>query len=309
MSIVAPTAENIRFAARVVREGGAVVMPTETVYGLACDATNDAAVANVFSIKGRPSENPLIVHIGGLDWLERVAASWPKVVEELALRYWPGPLTLVLPKCKDLPDRTTAGLETVAVRVPDHDVALALIDEAGCPIAAPSANAFSRLSPTTAEAVAPEIAGQVPMILDGGPCSVGLESTVLDLSTKTPQILRPGGVSRADIEAALRMPLGIVPPPAVRRSPGMYQRHYAPRAAIRFVDSLSNGESGLTFQTATGPGQIHMPREPRAYATILYDALRRVDESGATEIAIELPPEGPEWEAVHDRLKKASATP
>lgn len=308
MSVQLPTSESIAEAARVIREGGVVVMPTETVYGLACDALNERAVARVFELKGRPNENPLIVHIAGLDDLPKVAESWPPIVERLAERFWPGPLTMVLPKLPSVPLRTTGGLDTVAVRVPDHDVALVLIEESERPLAAPSANLFGRLSPTRAEDVDQELAARVPMVLDGGPCRIGLESTVLDLTSDEPRVLRPGSVSRADIQAVLGHPLGSAPPPAARKSPGLYQRHYAPRAAVVLVETLPSGRAGLTFADPCGPNQVRMPLDPRAYAAQLYNALQRLDALGVDEIRVVLPPRGEAWEAVHDRLRKASAS-
>jgi L-threonylcarbamoyladenylate synthase len=202
--------------------------------------------------------------------------------------------------------RTTGGLDTVAVRIPDHPVARALIIESGRPLAAPSANLFSELSPTAVRDVNPAILSQVALALDGGPCEVGLESTVLDLSGDEPQILRPGGVSRADIQAVLGMPLGVVPPPSVRKSPGLYRRHYAPKATVKLVDSLRDGQPGLTFHEPSTANQIKMPSDPRAYAANLYSALKRLDDMGVDEIGIESPPTTLPWEAVNDRLKKAS---
>lgn len=306
VSIVSASQESLRQAAQVIQDGGVVVMPTETVYGLACDAMNDSAVARVFDIKGRPSDNPLIVHVAAFETLKSLAIEIPEEARELAMRFWPGPLTMVLKKRESVPYRTTGGLDSVAVRMPNHPVALELVRLADRPIAAPSANLFSQLSPTRAQDVDPEIVARVPLVLDGGPCDVGLESTVLDLSAEEPQVLRPGGIGRADIEAVLKRPLGIVPPPSVRKSPGLYRRHYAPRAMVRLVDTLRQGEPGLTFGQA-GPGQVHMPLDARAYAANLYSALKRLDEEGHAEIAVELPPEGIDWEAVVDRLKKASS--
>lgn len=307
MNVLQPTTENIKSAARIIQSGGSVVMPTETVYGLACDALSDAAVRHVFAIKGRPSDNPLIVHLADSEDVTVVAQNEPEAFWLLARRYWPGPLTMVLQKRPEVPYTTTAGLDTVAVRVPDHWVARELIRESGCPLAAPSANTFTRLSPTRAEDLDPEIATQVEIVLDGGPCSVGLESTVLDLSGDEPVVLRPGLVSRAEIQAVLGTPLGLAPPPTVRKSPGLYRRHYAPRATVRLVDKLRPGQVGLTFGVADGLRQIHMPDDPRAYAAALYAALKRLDDRGHEEIDIELPPEAPEWEAVRDRLRKAGA--
>ena len=305
MSIVQPTSENIKAAARIIQKGGAVVMPTETVYGLACNAMDPEAVQNVFAIKGRPQDNPLIVHISCFEELSTVAAMIPEWCEELAGRFWPGPLTIVVQKRKDVPYRTTAGLDTVAVRVPNHPVALELIRECGCPLAAPSANLFSQLSPTRAEDVDPQIVSLSGMVLDGGHCDVGLESTVLDLSGEEPQILRPGGVSRADIQAVLGQPLGIFPPPSVRKSPGLYRRHYAPKANVRLVERLRPGQAGLTFSEGENSHQIRMAKDPRAYAANLYSALKRLDDLGCDEIDVEIPPDTLDWEAVHDRLKKA----
>lgn len=307
VSIVAATHEALERAAEAIRDGGVVVMPTETVYGLACDATNDAAVARVFQIKGRPSDNPLIVHVSSFEGLRALAIEVPDQARDLAQRFWPGPLTLVLKKRDSVPYRTTAGLDTVAVRMPDHPVALELVRRSGRPIAAPSANLFSQLSPTRAQDVDPLILSQVDLALDGGQCDIGLESTVLDLSGEEPQILRPGGVGRGDIEAVLKRPLGIVPPPSVRKSPGLYRRHYAPRAKVKLVERIRPGEPGLTFGVAD-KHQIHMPLDARAYAANLYTALKRLDDEGHGEIAVELPPDTSEWEAVHDRLRKASST-
>lgn len=307
MTALKPTPAHLDTAARIIRNGGVVVMPTETVYGLACNALDAAAVRRVFEIKGRPNENPLIVHLSSVAEIGLVASSVAPLVQELAERFWPGPLTVVLPKKPVVPYETTAGLDTVAVRVPAHPDALALIERCGVPLAAPSANLFSRLSPTRAEDVDPEIASQVDMVLDGGPCEVGVESTVLDLTGSEPVVLRPGNVTRADIQAVLGRPLGVAPPPLLRKSPGLYRRHYAPRAAVLLVERLRPSQAGLTFGPATSAKQQKMPDEPRAYAAALYVALKRLDDLGCEEIGIEMPPNTAEWEAVLDRLKKASA--
>lgn len=308
MSVLSPTPEAIEMAARVIREGGVVVIPTETVYGLACNALDAAAVRRVFEIKGRPSENPLIVHIGEFGDLKRVAREWPEIAEKLAKKYWPGPLTMVLPKRENVPDETTAGLDTVAVRVPRHHVALDLIRAAGCPIAAPSANVFMGLSPTSAQDIDPEIDVEVPVILDGGPCEVGLESTVIDLTEETPTILRPGLVTRAEIQALVGKPLGHLPPTYLRKSPGMYRRHYAPKAVLKLVETVGDGDAGLVFGEGRSARQVKMPRDPKAYAAGLYGALRKLDLMGVETIYVEEPPEKPEWEAVLDRLRKASSS-
>ena len=308
MRIEAPSPEAIREAADAIREGGLAVIPTETVYGLACNALDVDAVRRVYEIKGRPAENPLIVHIADISEIGAVAESWPDHCTKLAERFWPGPLTVVLPRKSSVPAETTGGLDTVAVRIPDHPVALELIRAAGVPIAAPSANRFRGLSPTSAEDIDERIGASVLMVLDGGRCEVGLESTVIDLTGDGPRILRPGGVKRAQVQAVLGRPLGHHPPPDVKRSPGMYQRHYAPEARLEMVRELSDGQTGLTFRDDPGSGQIKMPSDPTAYAASLYRALRKLDQEGVGTIHVETPPDGPDWEAVHDRLKKASAS-
>ncbi len=306
MVILKPTNEALENAARVLQQGGVVVMPTETVYGLACNALDPRAVRRVYEIKGRPSTSPLIVHLHSFDQVSSVAASWPKEAELLAERFWPGPLTLVLPKKDRLPDETTGGLDTVAVRVPSHPVALELIRRSGLPLAAPSANIFMGLSPTSAEAVDEAVLVDVSLVLDGGPCTVGLESTVLDLSEDHPRILRPGGVSRADIQAALGRQLGEAPPLHLLKSPGTHPRHYAPKAKVLLVEKVADQAAGLTFVTPSSQLQIRMPLDARAYGKALYAGLRRLDVLGAVEIQVQRPPESPEWEAVWDRLNRAS---
>lgn len=308
MSILTPTPEAIQTAARTIRQGGVVVIPTETVYGIACDALNKDAVMRVFEVKGRPSDNPLIVHISEWDMLDMVAQDIPPLAKKFAEKYWPGPLTLVLPKRPEVPLETTGGLNSVAVRMPRHRVALDVIRQAERPIAAPSANVFMALSPTRAQDIDPEILVEVDVILDGGPCEVGLESTVLDLTDDTPRILRPGAITRADIQAITGRPLGLNPPPDVRKSPGMYRRHYAPNARVVLVDSLTEGQIGLSFEEPANPQQIRMPDDPIAYGAVLYTALRRLDKPETDTIFVQEPPDEPLWEAVLDRLRKASAS-
>lgn len=308
MSILTPTPEAIQTAARTIRQGGVVVIPTETVYGIACDALNKDAVMRVFEVKGRPSDNPLIVHISEWDMLDMVAQDIPPLAKKFAEKYWPGPLTLVLPKRPEVPLETTGGLNSVAVRMPRHRVALDVIRQAERPIAAPSANVFMALSPTRAQDIDPEILIEVDVILDGGPCEVGLESTVLDLTDDTPRILRPGAITRADIQAMTGRPLGLNPPPDVRKSPGMYRRHYAPNARVVLVDALTEGQIGLSFEEPANPQQIKMPDDPIAYGAVLYTALRRLDKPETDTIFVQEPPDEPQWEAVLDRLRKASAS-
>ncbi len=231
------TPENIVRAAQVLREGGLVAFPTETVYGLGANALDERAAARIFTAKERPPEDPLIVHLSHAAHLEGVARSVPPLARTLAERFWPGPLTLILPKQPCVPDLVTAGLDTVAVRVPAHPIALALIEAAGVPVAAPSANRFGHTSPTTAQHVWHDLEGRIDILLDGGPTPIGVESTVLDLSTEPPRILRPGGVTREQLEAVIG-PVTVwnrqMPPESKLPSPGLLERHYAPRARLLF---------------------------------------------------------------------------
>lgn len=306
MRIVEATLENISLAAEIVRDGGLVAMPTETVYGIAVDAMNREAVLRLFEAKGRPADNPLIVHIDSMAMLSMAAREVPPLVERLAERFWPGPLTMVLKKQPDVLDEVTGGLTTVAVRQPRHPVAMALIGLVGRPLAAPSANRFMRLSATRAQHIDPELASKLDLILDGGPCPVGVESTVLDMTCDPPRILRPGGVSRGEIEAAVGGPLGERPPAGEHRSPGMYPRHYAPASKLVLVDAVPDDAPGLVLDGPRTPLHIKMPADPVAYAATLYDALHRLDQMGRDAIYVQRPPALPEWEAVLDRLSKAS---
>lgn len=236
-----PDPEALRPAAALIREGGIVAFPTETVYGLGADATNASAVNRVFAAKGRPADNPLIVHVASPEDVTKVVASVPAVAQKLMERFWPGPLTLVLPRRPEIPDNVTCGLATVGVRMPRHPVALALIREAGVPLAAPSANLSGRPSPTTAEHVVEDLRGRVDLIIDGGETGVGLESTVIDLTIDPPVLLRPGGVTVEQL-------MSVVGPVTVDRSvhgeefgeaprsPGMKYAHYAPKAKMILVD-------------------------------------------------------------------------
>jgi L-threonylcarbamoyladenylate synthase len=312
-------------AAAILRGGGLVAFPTETVYGLGANALDAVAVARVFAAKGRPSTNPLIVHLADLNQVSRVTADWPDVAARLAERFWPGPLTLVLQKHPELPEIVTAGGPTVAVRVPAHPVAQALLKEAGVPVAAPSANRSTELSPTTAAHVLRGLAGRVDLILDGGPTSGGIESTVLDVTTAPPRLLRPGLVTVSDIEA-IAGPIATSQEPARSstavplRSPGQMPRHYAPRAPLELADG--NGRTRVEVLTASGlrvgwvtwPGvaevlgaeRVELPSEPIAYAAGLYAALHDLDAGGVERIVVARPPEGEAWLAVRDRLRRAA---
>ncbi|MCX7669187.1 MAG: L-threonylcarbamoyladenylate synthase [Anaerolineae bacterium] len=251
-----PEPEIIARAAAIVRGGGLVAFPTETVYGLGADALNAAAVARIFAAKGRPVYDPLIVHIASPAELGRVARDVPETARRLAERFWPGPLTLVLPRAAAVPTIVTAGLDTVAVRCPDHPVARALIAAGGTPIAAPSANRFGRTSPTTAQHVLDDLNGRIELILDAGPTPIGVESTVLDLTGPTPTILRPGGTPREALEAVLGpVAMRSEPGPAAEAglpSPGLPARHYAPRAELRlFLGPTAAALKAMRAEAAT----------------------------------------------------------
>lgn len=304
MTILPPTPENIARAGEALRRGELVGMPTETVYGLAANALDPDAVARTFAAKGRPSDNPLIVHLASVEDVLSVAAAFPPAARRLAERFWPGPLTLVLPRRPEIPDIVTAGLDTVAVRVPGHAVARALIAAAGCPVSAPSANLFTRLSPTRAEDIDPALGPYLAMVLDGGPCEVGLESTVLDAQTDVIRLLRPGQLDRAVLEAALGAPI-LARDETVKRSPGMHPRHYAPRTRVELVDRLSPTDHGITFGPPAHPGQVQLPPEPQAYGAALYATLHQLDRAGRNLLKIERPPQTEVWEAVWDRLRRA----
>lgn len=233
--------ENIRRAAELIREGELVAFPTETVYGLGADAMNPAAAKRIYEAKGRPSDNPLIIHVSQARDLEKLTARVPGKAVKLAGAFWPGPLTMILEKNENVPYETTGGLDTVAIRMPNHPVALALIEASGTYIAAPSANASGRPSPTTAEHVAEDLSGKIPMILDGGSVSVGIESTIIDLTEEVPMILRPGYITKSMLEEVIgtvEMDPGIIAADSDQKpkAPGMKYRHYAPKADLKLVD-------------------------------------------------------------------------
>ena len=278
-------------------------MPTETVYGLACIATNREAVRKVFEAKGRPADNPLIVHISNFEQVAELTEGASREAEELAGAFWPGPLTLVLKKRSLIPDEVTAGRDTVALRIPAHPIARSLIQATGAPLAAPSANRFMALSPTRAQHIAPDVAERLTLILDGGPSEVGIESTVVDC-TEAVRILRHGGISRAQIEAVLGHPISAGDERT--KAPGQYPRHYAPRTRVELVPRLGPEDAGLTFDDPCNPQQIKMPPDPAAYAARLYNALHALDCQDLSVLKVQSPPTTDAWEAVWDRLKKAS---
>jgi L-threonylcarbamoyladenylate synthase len=316
-------------AARLLRAGGLVAFPTETVYGLGALALDPVAVRGIYAAKGRPATNPLIVHAQGVDEARVLATSWPVEAGLLAARFWPGPLTLVLPRSKAVPDEVTAGGATVALRVPSHPVARALLERVGAPLAAPSANRAEHVSPTVAAHVRADLDGRIDAILDGGACEVGIESTVLSLDPggrRPPRLLRAGAIGRAQLQEALQMKIedGPAAPPdgAIAASPGLHARHYAPAGVVRLVPAASLERTlralaqaghlagALARSAAEVPGAhawVRLPSDARGYARGFYAGLRELEERGCSAIAIETTPDDGEWEAVADRLKRASS--
>jgi|LSQX01.3.fsa_nt_gb L-threonylcarbamoyladenylate synthase len=330
--------DDLEEAARVLREGGLVAFPTETVYGLGANALDEEAVAKIFQAKGRPADNPLIVHLASVEELPQVVASVPPEAAVLARRFWPGPLTLVLPRKEEVPLITTGGLETVAVRVPDHPLALELIRRAGVPVAGPSANLSGRPSPTTAAHVLEDLQGKVDVIIDGGPTGLGVESTVLDLTASPPVLLRPGGVTWEALEEVLGKvtldPAILAKEPVKEgpvRSPGMKYRHYAPKAKVYLVegqdeDRIADRVASLAEELAAagmkvgvlataesagrcGRGLVLIGgsrRDPAALAASLFARLRTFDRLGVDAVVVEgIKPVGLGL-AVMNRLRKAA---
>jgi len=294
------SAASIAQAAALIRAGKLVAFPTETVYGLGANALDAAAVERIFHAKNRPRNSPLIVHVDSLEMARRFAAEWPAAAETLAQRYWPGPLTLVLPKTREIPDIVTAGLPTVGLRVPDHPLALGLIRAAGVPIAAPSANRFTELSPTTAGHVSESLAD---FVLDGGPARVGIESTVLSLAGPATQ-LRPGVIPLPEIEALIGpVRLAEATAEGPHASPGMHARHYRPKTPLYLMAGDEAEPPGRGAWLRIGR---EMPSGPKEYGAALYDALHRLDRQGFDWIAVERPPDTPEWAGILDRLERAA---
>ena len=316
-----PEPDVIARAAEVLRKGGLVAFPTETVYGLGANALDPAGVARIFAAKGRPATNPVIVHVADPHEVQALVADWPAIAARLAERFWPGPLTLVLPRRETVPDIVTAGGPTVAVRLPAHPIALALIRAAGIPIAAPSANLSTELSPTLARHVLRGLDGRIDMLLDGGPTAGGLESTVLDVSVLPPRLLRPGLVSPAEIES-ITGPIEHVSSCTAGQaapSPGMMSRHYAPRTPLELANGgrtrvkelagagLRVAWLALDDEAIVGVKCLRMPDLPAAYAAVVYAALHALDEEGFDRIVVALPPDSDAWLAVRDRLRRAAS--
>jgi L-threonylcarbamoyladenylate synthase len=300
-------------AAELLKRGRLVAFPTETVYGLGANALDAEAVGRIYAAKGRPDYNPLIVHVADAEGARAVASAWPDRAQALADRFWPGPLTIVLPKRPNVPDGVTAGLPSVAVRVPSHPIARALIEAAGIPVAAPSANRSMALSPTTAQHVANSLGDRVDLILDGGPTTVGIESTVVDLTGETPRILRPGMISAPEIERVIGA-LGVARASSgaeARPSPGMLDRHYSPRARLILTDAADVERLMLGFENSealaiSSSAGFRMPADPAAYAARLYDQLHALDARGVEVIVVERVPDGAAWDGIRDRLERAA---
>jgi L-threonylcarbamoyladenylate synthase len=323
----------VKRSAELLRAGELVALPTETVYGLAANALDARAVAGIFAAKGRPAHNPIIVHVASLEMARRCVADWPPAAGDLARAFWPGPLTLVLPRSREIPDIVTAGGSTVGVRWPSHPFIQAVIRECGFPLAAPSANPSNRISPTNAEHVRQGLGDKIALIIDGGQSQVGIESTVLDLTVSPPRVLRPGMIHEESLRAAL-------PECGIRsaecgvgesehgplRSPGNLPRHYSPRAKLEILAWRDERELGTQvskakFQpakthiiahtvipSAGGWGRVSViPHDAEAFARAIYAELHRGDELGAELIVVEALPETNEWQAIGDRLKRAAA--
>jgi len=325
----------IRIAAERLRAGEVVALPTETVYGLAANALNEKAVARIFQIKGRPAHNPIIIHAASLEMARDCVTHWPESAENLSKSFWPGPLSLVLPRAEKIPGNVTANGPTVGVRWPSHPFMQAVIRECGFPLAAPSANLSNQISPTNAEHVRTQLAGKISLIVDGGQAQVGIESTVVDLSVSPPKILRPGMIHTESIYASLgarnyglrTADCGLNPgDQTTLRSPGLLNKHYAPKAKLMvlswhneldLLSKIGNRQSAIgnvhviahtKIPASFEAGNVSViPHDAEAFARALYAELHRCDAAGATLIVVEAPPDLPEWSGIADRLRRAAA--
>ena len=319
----------VRRAAELLRAGEAVALPTETVYGLAANALDAAAVAKIFQIKGRPSHNPVIVHVASLEMAKRCVGHFPGLAEGLAKAFWPGPLTLVLPRSPIIPEIITAGGGTVGVRWPSHPLIQAVIRECEFPLAAPSANLSNQVSPTNAEHVRKQLDGKIAAIVDGGQSAVGIESSVLDLTVSPPRILRPGMIHRESLAAA-GFPIaeaGSCADTGFLKSPGQLKKHYAPKAKLIILSW--NDDADLKFKIQNLKFKVNgchviaharipspepfarvcvIPHDAEAFARAIYAELHHCDDSGAETIVVEAPPDAPEWSGISDRLRRASSS-
>jgi L-threonylcarbamoyladenylate synthase len=307
--------DEVRRAADILRRGGLVAFPTETVYGLGADASSAAAIARLYKVKRRPADHPVIVHFGSteeaLEWGRQV----PDTAKTLARRFWPGPLTLILKRSEKAQDFVTGGQDAVGVRVPAHPVARSMLELFGGGVAAPSANRFGEVSPTTAAHVRADLGADVDLVLEGGPTEVGIESTIVDLSAAKPVVLRPGHISAAELQSVLGTEVQQKSATPLRHSGGL-ERHYAPRTPARLVPTheldreIARSNDKVAVLAFSRPDErvdfwLRMPRDARAYAQKLYASLRELDGAGCEAILIEAPPAEPEWTAVRDRLERA----
>jgi len=338
--------EAVRRAAELLRAGEVVALPTETVYGLAANALDEKAVAKIFQVKGRPSNNPIIVHVARNDMAKNCVREFPASAKKLSRSFWPGPLTLVLPRAKNIPDVVTAGGETVGIRWPSHPFIQAVIRECGFPLAAPSANLSNQISPTNAAHVRAQLGGKIPLIVDGGQSQVGIESTVLDLTVSPPEILRPGMIHAESLAAVCgeiqdfaEEFLCFKPEGADRfsdprgfaffrsvKSPGMLQKHYSPKAKLIIASWKDDGDlaaqignwkleisdvqivAHTRIPSSFGAANVSViPHDAEAFARALYAELHRSDALGAKLIVVEAPPDLPEWAGIADRLRRAAA--
>jgi len=307
----------VQRAAEILKRGGLVGFPTETVYGLGADAASREAVARLYAAKRRPADHPVIVHFASAEAAFAWARDVPPAARALAARFWPGPLTMILKRSAKAGDFVTGGQDTVGLRVPAHPVAQALLAAFGGGIAAPSANRFGQVSPTTAAHVREDLGSDVELVLDGGPSEVGIESTIVDLSGAQPVLLRPGQVSAAALEAALGRPIAARQEDSPRHSGGL-ERHYAPKTPAKLVPTheldreIARLKDRVAVLAFSRPDErvdfwLRMPREPAAYARRLYAALRELDGAHCEMILIEAPPEDPEWAGLRDRLLRATS--
>jgi L-threonylcarbamoyladenylate synthase len=319
--------KTVRRATELLRAGEVVALPTETVYGLAANALDEKAVAKIFEIKGRPTNNPIIVHVAGNEMAKNCVTDWSKLADKLSQSFWPGPLTIVLPRAKIIPKIVAAGGETVGIRWPSHPFIQAVIRECGFPLAAPSANLSEQISPTNAEHVRAQLAGKIQLIVDGGQSQVGIESTVLDLTVSPPAILRPGMIHAESLAAVC----GQVQNSAGKteetlRSPGLLRKHYSPKAKLIVLNwrdeaDLHRQLPAFNFQLSTTHVIAHtkipsggnfadvsvMPHDAEAFARAFYAELHSCDEAGAELIVVEALPQSPEWSGIVDRLWRAAA--
>jgi L-threonylcarbamoyladenylate synthase len=315
-------------AAELLRAGQLVALPTETVYGLAANALNPDAVRHIFEAKGRPSKNPIIAHVSSLETARRCVSSWPPLADRLARAFWPGPLTLVLERSPEIPLVVTAGGATVGVRWPSHPFIQDVIRRCGFPLAAPSANLSNQISPTNAAHVQKHLDGRIPLIVDGGQCQVGLESTVLDVSVSPPRLLRAGMIRESALMAVTgALAVGGGEHAAVLRSPGLLQKHYSPKARLVLLDWADEPDlfaqcakfsepaakthviSHTRIPSGKGFGRVSViPHDADAFARAIYSELHQCDDQGAALIVVEALPSADEWHAIQDRLKRAAAS-